>query len=115
MRLQTRLITIISSTILLMIVAGCTPSGESCPSSTPVDLSTDEQYAEDGSLPFRFPLDGHWTNFITNAAMFATHGRTTRGPEYHAAEDLHRPAGTPVYAMADGQIRFSGPMGGMAG
>jgi murein DD-endopeptidase MepM/ murein hydrolase activator NlpD len=115
MRLQTRLITIISSTILLMIVAGCTLSGDSCPSSTPVDLSTDEQYAEDESLPFRFPLDGHWTNFITNAAMFATHGRTTRGPEYHAAEDLHRPAGTPVYAMADGQIRFSGPMGGMAG
>jgi len=112
MRLHARLVTIISSTILFMIVAGCAQTADSCPSSTPVDLSADEQYAKDESLPFRFPLDGHWTNFITNAAMFAAYGRITRGPEYHAADDLHRLAGTPVYAMADGQIRFSGPMGG---
>jgi len=31
---------------------------------------------------------------------------------YHAAEDFHRPAGTPVYAMADGEVSFSGRMGG---
>ena len=35
-----------------------------------------------------------------------------RGPEYHAAEDYLRPAGTPVYAIADGDLSFSGPMGG---
>ena len=32
--------------------------------------------------------------------------------EYHAAEDSYDPPGTPVYAMADGKISFSGRMGG---
>jgi len=32
--------------------------------------------------------------------------------KYHAAEDYHLPAGSPVYAFADGEISFSGPMGG---
>ena len=31
---------------------------------------------------------------------------------FHAAEDYKRPAGTPVYAMADGRISFSGTAGG---
>ncbi len=32
--------------------------------------------------------------------------------KYHAAEDFFHPPGTPVYAMANGKISFSGPMGG---
>jgi hypothetical protein len=32
--------------------------------------------------------------------------------QFHAAEDYQRPAGTPVYAMADGRISYSGPAGG---
>lgn len=32
--------------------------------------------------------------------------------QFHAAEDYRRPAGTPVFAMADGIIRFSGATGG---
>jgi hypothetical protein len=32
--------------------------------------------------------------------------------EYHAAEDSFKPAGSPVYAMADGRISFSGTEGG---
>ena len=32
--------------------------------------------------------------------------------KYHAAEDSYSPPGTPVYAMADGKISFSGRMGG---
>lgn len=32
--------------------------------------------------------------------------------QYHAAEDYPRPAGTPVYAMADGRVSFSGRAGG---
>jgi hypothetical protein len=32
--------------------------------------------------------------------------------QFHAAEDYKRPAGTPVFAMADGIIRFSGTAGG---
>ena len=31
---------------------------------------------------------------------------------FHAAEDYKRPPGTPVYAIADGQISFSAPAGG---
>ena len=34
---------------------------------------------------------------------------------FHAAEDYKRPAGTPVYAMADGRISFSGRRAAMAG
>jgi hypothetical protein len=31
---------------------------------------------------------------------------------FHAAEDFWRPAATEVYAMADGEVSFSGTMGG---
>ncbi|MGI9642548.1 MAG: M23 family metallopeptidase [Acidimicrobiia bacterium] len=34
------------------------------------------------------------------------------GGKVHAAEDYLRPPGTPVYAVADGMVSFSGPMGG---
>jgi murein DD-endopeptidase MepM/ murein hydrolase activator NlpD len=56
-------------------------------------------------------LDGkvYATPFSTN---FAAYGMGEFGLEYHAAEDSLQPAGTPVYAMADGNISFSGPMGG---
>jgi murein DD-endopeptidase MepM/ murein hydrolase activator NlpD len=48
-------------------------------------------------------------------AIFATYGYTSSSPnskEYHAAEDYHQPAGSPVYAMADGTISYSGPRKG---
>ncbi|MCJ7693990.1 MAG: peptidoglycan DD-metalloendopeptidase family protein, partial [Anaerolineaceae bacterium] len=32
--------------------------------------------------------------------------------KFHAAEDYRRPAGTPVYAMADGVVQYSGRAGG---
>jgi hypothetical protein len=77
-----------------------------------VDISNVEQFAMDGDLPFRFPMEDMSNRFATNAAIFATHGTTSRGAEYHAAEDIYRPAGTPIYAIADGIISYSGPMGG---
>lgn len=45
-------------------------------------------------------------------ATFCTYGVGVPLRQYHAAEDYHLPAGSPVYAMADGVISYSGPRGG---
>lgn len=112
MSLPTRNVQIICSIFLFLLAAGCAQSADSCPPSSEVDLSAAESYAQDVGLPFRFPLDDLRDNFGTDAAGFADYGTNSRGPEYHAAEDMYKPAGTPVYAMADGKISYSGPMGG---
>jgi len=106
---------LIGAVLLAVLLAGCGASSPaSCPPYVPIDLSAAEAYAEDDSLPFRFPLDDHsiFSRLHPFSAGFAVYGRTTRGMEYHAAEDILSPAGTPVYAMADGVVSFSGPMGG---
>lgn len=101
------------SMFLLLLVAGCARSVRPCPAEPYADLSGAGAFAVDDRLPFRFPLDDvssdaspSYTNFCTGSS----------GPEsarkYHAAEDYFRPAGTPVYAIADGVISFSGRMGG---
>lgn len=97
---------------LLLLKTGCAQLPEDCPPGAPLDLSSAEQFAEDSNLPFRFPLGDLNTYFKVDAALFADSGTTSRGFEYHAAEDIFKPAGTPVYAMADGRISFSGPMDG---
>jgi murein DD-endopeptidase MepM/ murein hydrolase activator NlpD len=65
-------------------------------------------------MPFRFPLDdtGIFDGTIPLLEEFATYKMITRGSEHHAAEDILQPAGTPVYAIADGRVSFSGRMGG---
>ena len=99
--------------LLLALVAGCVRSAKSCPAYKRVDLSGADSYASDDSLPFRFPLDDYDLFRPTDSAKFASYGYVAPGTrEYHAAEDVHHPPGTPVYAMADGRISFSGPMGG---
>jgi len=69
--------------------------------------------AADYSLPFRCPLDA---SIVDETPYHAGFGDASEGPEstraYHAAEDYRRPAGTPVYAIADGRVSFSGPAGG---
>jgi len=86
---------------------------ESCPPYIPGDLSGAPAFTRDNLLPFRFPLDEFGND---EAPFFTNFCASSDGPEsarkYHAAEDFLRPAGTPVYAMADGNISFSGPMDG---
>ena len=101
-----------SSILLILLLAGCAQSPESCPPHPPADLSGAIAFAGDDQLPFRFPLDELGNDVRPYPAIFCTSGGSGSAREYHAAEDYHLPAGTPVYAMADGNISFSGPMGG---
>jgi len=104
--------------IFALLLTGCGQAPDACPSPISVDLSDAETYALDDDLPFRFPLDDHSVYLSAEpfSCPFAAAGFAKRGPfvrrENHAAEDTLKPAGTPVYAMADGTVSFSGPMGG---
>ena len=97
-----------------MAFTGCAQNTGPCPMQPYADLSSADTFAEDDALPFRFPLDDadpHTTEYFTK---FCTPGRDKLDApyDYHAAEDYFQPAGTPVYTMADGEVSFSGPMGG---
>jgi hypothetical protein len=98
--------------LLVFLLSGCTQSPESCPPQPPTDMSGAIAYAVDDQLDFRFPLDKLGENLRPYPAIFCTSGGSGSAREYHAAEDYHLPAGTPVYAMADGIISFSGPKRG---
>lgn len=104
------LLIILSASVL---VSGCIKPSEYCPPSTHIDLSDADVYSDNLDVPFRFPVDDLTQDQLL--AAFATYGYGSSSPdskEYHAAEDYDQPAGSPVYAMADGIISFSGPMGG---
>jgi murein DD-endopeptidase MepM/ murein hydrolase activator NlpD len=84
-------------------------------------LANTNEIASDDSLPFRFPLDESPIDDKLYYGWFGVSNECTPDivdcyeyPErkFHAAEDYKRPAGTPVYAMADGIIRYSGRAGG---
>jgi len=63
--------------------------------------------------PFAFPLDASPADSGPFFADFEAYNeRTGRPRKYHAARDFARPAGTPVYSVADGRVSFSGRMGG---
>ena len=100
---------------ILFLTACSTEYPESCPSpSSNFDLSEAETYPEDDSLPFQFPLDEYEPGSPKYKSSFVMSGRKNIDSpmEYHAAEDSYDPPGTPVYAMADGRISFSGRAGG---
>jgi murein DD-endopeptidase MepM/ murein hydrolase activator NlpD len=105
-----------------LLLTGCsTEYPQSCPASTPVGLLDADEIASNDRLPFRFPLD---ESMVDYNLFFGWFGVSNECPPnkpdchhytdlaFHAAEDYKRPAGTPVYAMADGRISFSGPAGG---
>ena len=112
----------ISLGILVLLLTACsTQYPETCPSSTPVGLANADEIASDDSLPFRFPLDESPIDDNLYFGWFGVSNECTPDivdcyeyPErkFHAAEDYKRPAGTPVYAMADGIISYSGRAGG---
>ena len=91
-----------------MLVSGCgTATPEDCLSSARIDLSHVD--SDDDALPFRYPLD--IVERRLRNADFCDHSGSPGGM-FHAAEDFWRPPGTEVYAMADGEVSFSGTMGG---
>ena len=98
--------------LMVFLLVGCTESSSSCPPQPTADLSGAIAYAANDQLDFRFPLDELNDDVRPYPAIFCTSGGSESSRKYHAAEDYHLPAGTPVYAMADGTISFSGPMGG---
>ena len=108
--------------IMILPLAACnTQYPGACPSSTPIGLLDAAEIARDESLPFRFPLD---EATIDGTLFFGWFGVSNECPPndidclnyparaFHAAEDYKRPAGTPVYAMSDGRVSFSGRAGG---
>ncbi|MFC2014812.1 M23 family metallopeptidase [Chloroflexota bacterium] len=107
---------IISVIILLTLILAlpfATPS-EYCSKSENIKLSNENVYANDESLPFRFPVDDLTQDQLLGA-FYSSYGYSSsslNSKEYHAAEDYHQPAGSPVYALTEGNISFSGPMGG---
>lgn len=101
------------SILLIFLLAGCAETPSSCPRYERIELTEADNYSGDEDQPFGFPLEDYNLYRRIDSAKFADSGFVSPGVrEYHAAEDLHHPPGTPVYAMADGKVSFSGPMGG---
>jgi hypothetical protein len=95
------------------ILAGCEQGPESCPEYSPVELVNPESYPDDDQLLLQFPLEDPESYTQPIMTNFAVCGQDTeRRRECHAAEDYLGPPGTRVYAFADGNISFSGRMGG---
>ena len=108
--------------VLVLLISGCSQSATNCQEQPYPDLSEALTYAENDQLDFQFPLDELGLEPYEDQygdhtpARFCSGSWEKEGEEekrkYHAAEDYHLPAGSPVYAFADGEISFSGRMGG---
>lgn len=91
---------------LLLVTCGQppTPTPQAC---LPMDYTASTGVVRD-DLPLRFPLD-RWQP-DGSFQMHRDYGAYEN--KYHAAEDCSADPGSPVYAIADGRISFSGPMDG---
>lgn len=96
-----------------ILLGGCARAPESCAAATaPAGLDRMAEVSADDDLPFRFPLDASQADAGLYHAWFGEANASQGTRSYHAAEDYRRPAGTPVYAVADGRVSYSGPAGG---
>ncbi|MCK8115927.1 M23 family metallopeptidase [Anaerosoma tenue] len=98
--------------LLVLFCAAYAQASDGCRTQPFDDTSRVDEYAADESLPFRFPMDELFAESSEYQARFREWAGPTDDLKYHAAEDYHQPAGTPVYASADGKVSFSGRMGG---
>jgi hypothetical protein len=95
--------------VVLFLVACARANPADCPVQQPVDIGQLAPYDEDDQGPFRFPLDSLSAGQRRPFALFQASGlETPTRREYHAAEDYLSPPGTPVYAIADGRVSYSG-------
>jgi len=99
---------------LAFVLVISSPAWASCPKIPIADVSLAAAFATDDTAPFQFPLTSMDSAVEESCTVFCRPAGITFGPkdEYHTAEDYFAPAGTPVYAMADGQVSFSGRMEG---
>jgi len=88
---------------------------------TPVSECTPEPVArldaidpDDETLPFGFPLSDlpALTRSVMTRFCESGQSRNSGRLNFHAAEDYRSPPGTDVYAVAEGNVVYSGPMGG---
>ena len=98
---------------LALLFNACSQGPESCPRFQTVELDAPEEYPDKEDLPFQFPLEDVEVYTYPIMTNFAARGAKEEDKWiFHAAEDYYGDPGTPVYAIADGELSFSGPMGG---
>ena len=105
-----RVLMLVGLAAVTLSLAACTPSANPGECRMVPRVDTEPENPATVDVLFRLPLDT-----VVNPARdadFREHGGPYPDVEYHAAEDYYAPAGTPVYAMADGEVSFSNPMGG---
>ena len=97
--------------IILLLIVGCDSKvcdfflGNICES----DESASDIISEDR---FQFPLDEYVVTGEFGKLTYCSDCRQNRGGDpYHSAEDVAGDAGTPVYAIADGVMDYSGAWG----
>lgn len=95
------------------LVAAILVASDGCGQST-FESSEMKEHAErlKKTSSFRYPLDDY---FPETPVTDTDPPKTERRGKYHAAEDCFAPPGTPVYAIGDGIISYSGTARGYGG